>query len=134
VDTGVITFLILFAPIGVGMGTFQSPNNSAIMGSAPFNRLGIVSGLLAFTRTVGQTTGIALLGSLWASRTVYYSDGPLTGGATEATPAEQALALHDTFLVVTILITIALLLAVWALVKYRRQSSVAEDGTRKSVI
>ena len=55
-----------FQPIGIGVGMFQSPNNSAIMGSAPPERLGIASGMLAVTRTLGQTTGIAILGALWA--------------------------------------------------------------------
>ena len=62
VDTTAWQYILLFFPIGLGMGIFQSPNNSAIMGSAPQERLGVVSGMLAITRTLGQTTGIALLG------------------------------------------------------------------------
>ena len=40
-------FLLRVAPIGLGMGFFQSPNNSAIMGAVPSQRLGVASGLLA---------------------------------------------------------------------------------------
>ena len=62
-------YILRFLPVGLGLGVFQAPNNSAIMGAAPRDRLGVVSGLLALTRTVGQTTGIALVGAAWASLT-----------------------------------------------------------------
>ena len=55
-------YVLRMLPIGLGMGVFQSPNNSAIMGAAPRNRLGVASGMLSITRTLGQTAGIALLG------------------------------------------------------------------------
>ena len=97
-DTTVAGYLLRFLPIGIGMGVFQSPNNSAIMGTASRKRLGIVSGMLAITRTMGQTTGIALLGALWAGRVFYYAGEALSGGATEAAPEAQAAALQDTFL------------------------------------
>jgi hypothetical protein len=32
-------YILRFLPLGVGMGLFPSPNNSAIMGSAPKHRL-----------------------------------------------------------------------------------------------
>jgi EmrB/QacA subfamily drug resistance transporter len=118
-------FLIRFLPIGIGMGIFQSPNNSAILGSAPQGRLGIVSGMLAITRTLGLTTGIAILGALWASRVFFYVGRTLAGGATNASPNAQVSALHDTFLVMAVLMAAALSLATWALVRGRQ--------TRKSL-
>lgn len=126
-DTSIAGFLLRFLPLGIGMGIFQSPNNSAIMGSASAGRLGIVSGLLAFTRTVGQTTGIALLGALWAGRVIYYAGEKLSGGATEASPKIQANALQDTFLSMTIVIGFALLLALWGLIKYYRKPLTERD-------
>lgn len=113
-------FLLRFFPIGAGMGIFQSPNNSAIMGSAPRRRLGIVSGMLAITRTLGQTTGIAVLGALWASRVFFYLGVTLKDGATSAPPASQVPALQDTFLVMAAMMTVALSLALLALVRERR--------------
>jgi EmrB/QacA subfamily drug resistance transporter len=49
---------------GLGMGMFQSPNNSAIMGSVPPWRLGIASGILAAMRNVGMVLGIAVAGAV----------------------------------------------------------------------
>ena len=44
---------------GVGFGFFQSPNNRAILTSAPRERSGSASGILATARLIGQTTGAA---------------------------------------------------------------------------
>ncbi len=100
-------------PVGIGMGLFQSPNNSAVMGSVPRQSLGIASGLLAISRTLGQTTGIALLGAVWASRAIALQGNPLPGGATTAAAAAQVGGLHDTFLLIVALMLIALGLVIW---------------------
>ena len=49
---------------GVGGGMFQSPNNSAIMGSVPAMRLGVASGMISTMRTVGMVLGIAVVGAV----------------------------------------------------------------------
>jgi DHA2 family multidrug resistance protein-like MFS transporter len=46
---------------GVGFGLFQSPNNRAIIGSAPRHRSGGASGMLGTARLLGQTTGAAIV-------------------------------------------------------------------------
>jgi MFS family permease len=120
-DTSTLGFILRFLPLGVGMGTFQSPNNSAVMGAVPRRRLGIASGLLAITRTLGQTTGIAVLGAIWAARVFTYAGGPVSGGATAAGPLAQVRAMHDTFLGVTVFIALALFLGLWALWRERRE-------------
>ncbi|MCE8426040.1 MAG: MFS transporter [Candidatus Methanoperedens sp.] len=53
--------------VGVGMGMFQSPNNSMIMSAVPRNRLGIASGLLAMVRNLGMVTGTAISGAVFTS-------------------------------------------------------------------
>lgn len=123
-DTSTLGFILRFLPLGVGMGTFQSPNNSAVMGAVPRRRLGIASGLLAITRTLGQTMGIAVLGALWATRVFAYAGGPVSGGATAAGPLAQVRAMHDTFLGVTVFVALALCLALWALWRERRAKRV----------
>ena len=45
---------------GLGFGLFQSPNNSILIASAPPERSGSASGMLATARLTGQTTGAAL--------------------------------------------------------------------------
>lgn len=51
---------------GIGLGLFQSPNNSTVMGSVPRDRLGIASGLLSLSRTSGGTVGVPLMGAVFA--------------------------------------------------------------------
>ena len=95
-DTSTWGFILRVLPIGIGYGIFQSPNNSAVMGSVPRERLGVASGLLSISRAVGQTTGIAVLGALWAARVAFYNGAPPPGGATTAPPAAQVAGLQDT--------------------------------------
>ncbi len=51
--------------IGLGQALFQSPNNSALMGSAPRGRQGVASGMLATGRVIGQSLSVALVGAIF---------------------------------------------------------------------
>jgi MFS family permease len=113
-------YVLRFIPVGIGLGTFQSPNNSAVMGAVPRERLGVASGLLSITRIVGQTTGIAVLSAMWAGRVLVHNGAPLPEGANSAPAAAQVAGLHDIFLVIVGLIGLGLALSVWALVQERR--------------
>jgi len=93
-NTTIIGYILRTAPIGFGLGLFQSPNNSAIMGLAPKNRLGVASGILALSRTLGQTSGIALTSALWVWRIVKNLGWMPVNGATEAPSAVQVNSLQ----------------------------------------
>jgi EmrB/QacA subfamily drug resistance transporter len=54
----------LLALLGVGLGLFTPGNNSGVMGSAPANRLGVASGVLNMTRSVGTSLGVAATGAV----------------------------------------------------------------------
>jgi EmrB/QacA subfamily drug resistance transporter len=120
VEMTALGYVLRFLPIGIGLGTFQSPNNSAVMGSVPRQRLGVASGLLSITRIVGQTTGIAVLSAVWAGRVVVYHGAPLPEGATSAPAAAQVAGLQDIFLVIVGLIGLGLALSIWALMQEKR--------------
>ena len=51
---------------GAGFGLFQSPNNRAMIGSAPRERSGGASGMLGTARLLGQTMGAALVAMIFA--------------------------------------------------------------------
>jgi EmrB/QacA subfamily drug resistance transporter len=128
VDTSAAGYILRLLPIGIGMGIFQSPNNSDILGAAPRDRLGVVSGLLALTRTLGQTVGIAVMGAVWAGRVALYAApaaGGAAAGATAAPAPAQVAALRDTMLVTAALVAVALAAAVWALLESRRTAAGA---------
>jgi DHA2 family multidrug resistance protein-like MFS transporter len=67
---------------GVGFGFFQSPNNRTILASAPRERAGSASGILATARLVGQTLGAALVGLIFALTSA--GPGGIGRGATLA--------------------------------------------------
>jgi MFS family permease len=71
--------------LGLGVGVFQSPNNSALMGSVPRERLGTASGLLATVRSLGMLIGNALGGA------AFLAAAPGAGGAAD--PAAVAAGL-----------------------------------------
>lgn len=52
--------------IGLGIGLFTSPNNSAIMGSAPEQAQGVAGALLAAARNTGFAVGTAMAGLLYS--------------------------------------------------------------------
>jgi len=120
-DISVLGFILRITPIGLGIGIFQSPNNSAVMGTVPRERLGVASGLLSLSRTLGQTSGIAAVGAFWAARVFFHYGRSLPEGATAAPQNAQVNGLHDTFLVLVALTLVALSLAAYALWEERRK-------------
>jgi MFS family permease len=62
-DTHTLQMAAGLAITGLGTGVFISPNNSALMGSAPHHRQGIAAGILATSRNVGMVLGIGLAGA-----------------------------------------------------------------------
>ena len=113
-------YVLRFLPVGLGMGTFQTPNNVAIMGAARRGASGVTGGLLTLTRLLGQVVGTVALGSLWAARTVARAGAPL-GSDARLVPAEaQVAGLHDVLGVVRVLATVGLALVVADLLWSRR--------------
>ena len=79
---------------GVGQALFQSPNNSALMGSAPRDRQGVASGFLATGRVMGQSVSVALAGAIFTSLGGAVAGAVLARG-TSLSP-EAYFALRDT--------------------------------------
>ncbi|MBV9454181.1 MAG: MFS transporter, partial [Rubrobacter sp.] len=99
-ETGHWGLIWRFAMVGTGIGLFNSPNQSSIMGSVPRPRLGIASGMISQMRYTGQALGIAVGGAVVASRTpVHIQD--LAGTLSQSLVEREAfiLAMHDAFYV-----------------------------------
>jgi EmrB/QacA subfamily drug resistance transporter len=78
------------ALVGLGIGIFVSPNNSALMGAAPRHRQGIAAGVLATARNVGMVLGIGISGAVFT--TVLAHGGSLTRGVQESLYVGVAMA------------------------------------------
>lgn len=122
-DTTPGGYVLRMLLVGVGMGVFQSPNNSAIMGAAPRHRLGIASSMLSITRTLGQTVGIALLGALFAVLLTFYAGQPTD--ISVAAPADIASALQNEFLLAAALVGFGLILSLFDWRRERRRARMA---------
>ena len=74
------------AVCGLGAGMFQSPINSAVMGSAPPQFRGIASSILAVMRNTGMAFGIAVAGA------IVYNLAPFTTGGHAGAFGDDQLA------------------------------------------
>jgi EmrB/QacA subfamily drug resistance transporter len=128
-DVSALGYILRMVPLGMGLGIFQSPNNSAIMGAVPRERLGVASGLLALSRTLGQSTGIPLMGALFV--TLVYRYGQMTPGESlNGAPAEALVAgITGTYRIAALIILGSTLMAAVALwIENRRRSRVRRDS------
>ncbi len=66
-DAPILYVALALALVGLGTGIFVSPNNSALLGSAPRHRQGIASGILATARNVGMVLGVGMAGAIFTS-------------------------------------------------------------------
>jgi len=126
--TTAVEYLIKFAFVGMGMATFQTPNNSAIMGAVDRSRSGLAGGLLALTRTLGSTSGIAVIGTLWVVW-VTRQAGPNIE-ATSAPISMQVSALSSVFNVMQIMVLVGLVLVAWDIwqrTRVKNQVATAAD-------
>ncbi|HET6616389.1 MAG TPA: MFS transporter [Gemmatimonadota bacterium] len=129
-STTAVGYLLSMAPVGLGMGIFQSPNNSAIMGAVPPRRLGVTSGLLTITRITGQLSGISILGTVWASRVAAHAGARVEPSAAAA--RAQVLGLRETMVVSAALVGMSLALAVWGRLRSGAHSNIdaSAEGSR----
>jgi len=75
-DTTSLSLLAPFIISGVGIGLAVAPVTSAVMATAPPERVGNASGVLSTTRQVGSLMGIAILGAVLQNQiTANITDG-----------------------------------------------------------
>jgi EmrB/QacA subfamily drug resistance transporter len=119
-------YILRVAPFGIGFGFFQSPNNSAIMGGVSRERLGIASGLLSLSRTLGQTAGVPLLGALFAALAI--SSANLAPNIKITTAPAEALVygVQGTFRVAALILCAATVLTaiVWRMERSQGKASM----------
>ncbi|MBD2293760.1 MFS transporter [Anabaena sphaerica FACHB-251] len=118
-ELSVVSYIIGIVPYGLGVGMFQSPNNSAIMGAAPKESLGIASGLLSLSRILGQTAGVPLVGAVFSFITLTSAKLSSTMDVTNAPIEALVFGTQITFRVVSALLLMSIMLAVclWSLEK-----------------
>ncbi|QSV74209.1 MAG: MFS transporter [Aphanizomenon flos-aquae KM1D3_PB] len=110
----IINYIIAIIPYGLGIGMFQSPNNSAIiMGAAPQDSLGIASGLLSLSRILGQTISVPLVGAIFSFVTLNNTQLNTNINITNAPVESLVLGTQITFRFITILLVISTVFAIY---------------------
>ena len=74
-----LEILAVLLLLGVGLGLFTPPNNSAIMGAAPRDKLSVAGGILNMARALGMSLGVAVAGAVFAWGISFYRLAGLTG-------------------------------------------------------
>lgn len=83
---------VALATVGLGTGTFISPNTSALMSSAPRHRQGIASGVLATARNFGMVLGVGLAGAIFTTVLTMNQPGNSTTALFSAVDASFLMA------------------------------------------
>jgi len=83
-DSSVRSIVFSLGVMGLGTGTFISPNNSALMGAAPRQRQGIAAGILATARNFGMVLGVGISGSIFTTLIAQGEGSTMVGEASGA--------------------------------------------------
>ena len=67
VSTPLLWIVGVLVLIGVGVGLFNTPNSSAVMGAVPSGRRGVAAAILSTARTLGNTLGLGLAGAIFTT-------------------------------------------------------------------
>jgi len=81
-QSSIESMMLALAIVGLGTGAFISPNNSALMGSAPKSRQGIAAGILATSRNFGMVLGVGIAGAIFTTVLSQGSAGLSNPGST----------------------------------------------------
>jgi hypothetical protein len=101
------------------------------MNSVPRDRFGTASGIIATTRQVGSSTGIAVAGALFASRLAFYSHHVANGWLGPQAIKKTAVtgAFQDTLLLAAVFGTLGIITALFPLPQRKcRVTSLGSDG------
>jgi MFS family permease len=122
-DTSFTYIIITMIITGLGLGMFQTPNTSAIMGNVPLQNRGTASGILATMRNIGMVLGVAVAGALFSinfkNANVYYTSKGLNG-----LPLQQASFIYALHFALMVACVFALIAMIASLVKGKEMGKV----------
>ncbi|EHI96825.1 drug resistance transporter, EmrB/QacA subfamily [Clostridium sp. DL-VIII] len=95
---GIISFVF-----NGSLAFFQTPNNAAIISMAKPEQRGLASGLLNLSRTIGQTTGAAVIGAIF-----YFFNK--TKSIQSSNPVNIVAGIHNTFLIAAVIVACGLII------------------------
>ncbi|MBE9505476.1 MAG: MFS transporter [Chloroflexi bacterium] len=79
-DATTMDLVPLLAIVGIGVGLFVAPNTSTIMGCVSKDRLGTASAMVATTRQIGSSLGLAVAGMVFTHTKLVHAGDLLAQG------------------------------------------------------
>lgn len=101
---GIAGYIVPSVALTAGYALFQAANNTAVMADVGPEQRGVMAGLLNLSRNLGLISGASLMGAIFA-----FAAG--TANFAVATAAAVGLGMRTTFIVATLLLLAALLIA-----------------------
>jgi EmrB/QacA subfamily drug resistance transporter len=113
-NTGLPYLILVVALIGIGYGMFQTPNNSAVLGSVPDADRGVTSGTLSTIKNIGMILGVTISGSLFTALQALGKQNETVQKLSAQAIRNQSFtfALHITFLVAMVIALLAMVACV----------------------
>ena len=108
-DSGVVPILLTLALVGLGLGLFQAPNMSFVMGTIPREQQGVAGSMTQMMRTLGVVLGVTGASMLFASRRAVHAERLHLPKIDE--PLSFIPAFQDVFLIAAGLCFVAFLLS-----------------------
>jgi EmrB/QacA subfamily drug resistance transporter len=102
---GVWGYIAPIVLVTVGYALFQTANNTVVMEDVRPDQRGAISGMLSLSRNLGLITGASVMGAVFAFASAAID-------ITTASPAQVAAGMRSSFAVATILIMVALVMAI----------------------
>jgi MFS family permease len=120
-------FALRVAPVGLGMGLFNAANNSSVLNAVPREQLGIASALLSLMRTLGQTTGVPVIASIFSLVAMGEAGGGRHHALLTLPPESLLRGVHWAFIAAAGLALVAFAAGAWEW-KQRRVAAEAKVG------
>jgi len=126
--------------LGIGMGLFTPPNNSAIMGSAPKEKLGVAGGVLNMMRSLGLIFGVDISGVIFTTLEHKYLadkgypnvDHVFSNGSIPISIKDSAF-MHGFIVVIGVLLALNLLSALFSVSNKVEIDAEAAEAAREFV-
>ena len=132
-----VTVLVL---LGIGMGLFTPPNNSAIMGSAPKEKLGVAGGVLNMMRSLGLIFGVDISGVVFTTLEHKYLSEKgfpnvqhVFSNASIPVPVKDSAFMYGFFVVIGVLLGLNLLSAFFSATNKAKIDAEAAEAAREFV-
>ena len=127
--------------LGLGLGLFSTSNNTAIMGAAPSEKLGMAGGMLNMTRSLGLIFGVNISGMVFTSLEHQYlaqkgfpNASRIFSNPGIPLPLRADAFMHGFMMVIMVLLGLNILAAVLSAVRKGQAAGIIDHETAGAVV